>query len=221
MSSSWLIYSLAIMVIYKIFQPHIHALIATTTTTSSAYSLGMKIPNLGDEYIISPEIQSTIHIDYIIRQLNPKSWISLLTDQEAASYQYAYIENYIKSTGHGNGQDGNIQYHRIGMDTSQLGTNATIDLELAKKIIQVLEDTPTPVVIQSGSGHRASAVYAVMHGRNAIHPKGNRYDDMATLSKKHQLPWAESEMHRRFVKTYLNFVDSVCLDNHGHGTNPL
>eukprot|EP00184_Porphyridium_aerugineum_P008401 CAMPEP_0184691296 /NCGR_PEP_ID=MMETSP0313-20130426/186_1 /TAXON_ID=2792 /ORGANISM="Porphyridium aerugineum, Strain SAG 1380-2" /LENGTH=156 /DNA_ID=CAMNT_0027148979 /DNA_START=95 /DNA_END=565 /DNA_ORIENTATION=- len=145
--------------------------------------VSVKVPKEG--YGVAPAITAQADVEKIITDFQPKSWISLLTDDEASKPNANFIEKTVKAK--------KVEFQRIPVKTSLIGKDEKDDAELAKFLMDAIKNAPKPVVIQCASGKRAGAAFSVCN----VDQKP--YTDVLAEAKAHDLAWVGSPAMENFV----------------------
>ncbi|KAA8498056.1 hypothetical protein FVE85_5641 [Porphyridium purpureum] len=147
---------------------------------------------------ILQKVKSAAEVDTVLRELQPRSWISLLTSSESADPNLAFIGEQVERY-----QGGEEEHHRdifyshIPFDSEKLGSKIEHDADLAGRLADAIHFAPKPVVIQCASGRRASVAFSVS---KALVDGERNYETLRADAEIHKFTWPASEKLAAFVR---------------------
>mmetsp|Transcript_22500 Transcript_22500/g.38842 ORF Transcript_22500/g.38842 Transcript_22500/m.38842 type:complete len:409 (+) Transcript_22500:105-1331(+) len=151
------------------------------------------------EIMVAKTVRSPDQVQAIISEVKPKSWISMLTDEEAVGQELSFIESTVRK------DESGVFFTRIPMKDAELSDKEK-NQKLAQKLVDAIQNAPKPVVIQCSSGRRAGAAYAIYQ---AFFEAKRDYRALEITGDLHELQWPRHNGLRQFVQDFVVYANSV------------
>jgi len=151
--------------------------------------------SVDQDTVLALELQNAEQVKQILREVRPRSWISVLSDGEAHDAKFAFIQEQVASV-HNSGEQ-SVFYTRVPIAPPQLGDEEK-DAALALQLVEAVSKAPRPVVLQCATGRRAGLVYslysAYLLGGEA------KYSSVVEMAEAAGLTWTKMPTLQRFME---------------------